>query len=148
LPNGHIAQPDCVVAVGQQRAGDDTYRVGEVDDPRVGCGMFADALGDVEYHRHRAQCLGESAGTGRLLADTIALQGQGFIHTAGSLATDPQLDQHHVRTCHPGVQIAGPGQPRWMGVLAQDPIGERTHQGQPVCGRIDQRQLLDRQHVA
>src|SRR4051812_1015010 len=51
--DGDVAQPDGAVLRLQQRAGEDADRVGEVDDPRAGCGAPTYLLGDLEYDGDR-----------------------------------------------------------------------------------------------
>ena len=67
------AETDRLVPFVEERLGDDSDRVREVDDPRVGCEP-PDALGDVEDDRHRSQRLGKPAEAGRLLAYAPAAQ--------------------------------------------------------------------------
>ena len=80
----------------EQRARDDPDRVGEVDDPRVGPGQLAHALGDLEHDRHGAHRLREPARAGRLLADAAARQRSGLVAQPGSLAADADLDEDEV----------------------------------------------------
>ena len=102
--DGDVAQPDRAVTLLQQRPGDDADRVGEVDDPRVGC-RRADPLGDVEDDRHGAQRLGEPAGAGGLLADAAALQRPGLVLVPGGLTADPQLQEDGVDAVERRLQV-------------------------------------------
>jgi hypothetical protein len=144
----HVAQADRAVAVLQQRAGDDSDRIGEVDDPRAWCAVLGYPLGDVEYHRYRAQRLGEATGTGGFLTDAVALQRKGFVHSTRSLTADPKLDEDHAGALDPGINVVGPRQLGAVPVLPKDPLRERSNERQPLGGRIDQGQLGYRQHVS
>ena len=79
-----------------QRLGHDPDRVGEVDDPGLGCRVPAGQLRELEHDRHGAQRLGKSAGAGRLLADGAEPEGERLVQEARRLAADPQLDQDEV----------------------------------------------------
>ena len=116
--DGHVAQPDRPVPGVEQRPGDDADRVGEVDDPRVGRGPLPGAFGDVQHDRHGAQCLGEPARPGGLLADAAAFQRPGLVPLPGRLAADAQLEQHRARPVQALVQAGRPAQPGRVAVAA------------------------------
>lgn len=130
----------------EEGAGDDPDRVGEVDDPGVGVGA-ADAFGDVEDHRDRAQRLGEAARAGRLLADAAALQGPGLVLLAGGLAADAELEEHGVGAVHARVQVGRGDDTAVMALLGEDAPGESADQLQALGGRVDQDEFLDGQGV-
>ena len=91
----------------EQRAGDDPDRVREVDDPRTGGGALADALGDLEHDRDRAQRLGEPARARRLLPDAPAGVRDRLVREPRRLAADADLDEHEVGAVDGAVEIAG-----------------------------------------
>ena len=88
-----VAQPDRAVPGVEQGAGDDTDRVGEVDDPGAGSGQSGRPLRDVEHHGDGAQRLGEPTRPRGLLADAAALQRERLIRDPGLLAAYPQLSE-------------------------------------------------------
>ena len=92
----HIAEAHRAVPVVEQRAGDDSDRVGEVDDPGIRRGAAAHFVGDVEHDRNRAQRLGEASCACGLLADATAPQRNGLIEVPSGLTTDSQLQEHEV----------------------------------------------------
>jgi hypothetical protein len=142
----HVAQPDRLVPGLEKGAGDDPDRVGEVDDPGVRVGA-ADAFGDVEDHRDRAQRLGEAARAGRLLADAAALQGPGLVLLAGGLAADTELQEHRVGAVHARVQVVRRRDPAGVALPGEDAPGEPADQLQALGGRVDQDEFLDGQGV-
>jgi hypothetical protein len=110
-PDRHVAQPDGVMPGVQQRLGNDSHRVGEVQDPRPGSASPCGLLGDLEDQRHRAQGLREAAWPGGLLADEAELQRQGLVDEASGLAADAELDQRVRRAVEGGRPVAGQRQP-------------------------------------
>ena len=67
-PDGHVAQADGAVPRGEQGAGDDAHRVGEVDDESGGRSPTSSPFGYIEHDRHGTECLGQPAGPRGLLA--------------------------------------------------------------------------------
>lgn len=145
--DGHVAQPDGLVAGLEQRTRDDADGVGEVDDPGVRVGP-PDPLGDVQNHRHGPQRLGEPTGTGGLLPDTAALQRPGLVLVPRGLPADPQLEQDGVRALHSGVDVGGGDDLPLVALLGEDPPGEPADQLQSVGGRVDEDEFGDGQGVA
>ena len=79
-----------------QRLGHDPDRVREVDDPVPGCGAAVHCLGELQDHGHGADCLGQAAGTGRLLADRAEAGRDGLVAQPSCLTADAELDEHEI----------------------------------------------------
>src|SRR5207245_3726538 len=90
-PDRDVAQPDRAVPGVEQGAGDDTDRVGEVDDPGAGSGQAGRPLRDVEYHGDGAQRLGEPTRPRGLLTHTTAVQRERLVRDTRLLTGYPQL---------------------------------------------------------
>ena len=90
----------------EQRARDDADRVREVDDPGASAPELANAVGDLEHDRHRAQRLGEPAGARRLLADAAAGERHRLVGEPRLLAADADLDEHEVGAVERAVEVA------------------------------------------
>ena len=142
-PDGHVAQADRAVPRGQQGAGDDAHRVGEVDDEGGGRSPTASPFGQIEHDRHGPERLGQAAGPRRLLPDAAALQRPGLVTLASGLAADPELEQDRVRALGTLVQALGPAHLGGVVVGGHDPGRDRPDHGQPVRVGVDQHQLLD-----
>ena len=125
----HIAEAHRAVTVVEQRAGDDSDRVGEIDDPGIRRGAAAHFVGDVEYDRNRAQRLGEASCTCGLLADATAPQRNGLIEVASGLTTDSQLQEHEVGAIESLAEIRRSGQGSLPSMAAGDPP---THSGDRI----------------
>src|SRR5262245_14487148 len=91
----------------EERACDDADRIREVDDPGVGGGELAHAVGDAEHDGDSPKGLAEPAGAGRLLPDATARERDGLVGQAGSLPTDADLDQDEVGAVERAVEVVG-----------------------------------------
>ncbi len=89
----------------EEGARDDPDRVREVDDP--GVGKLADAIGDLEHHRHGAQRLREPTGAGRLLPDAATRQRERLVAQPRVLSAYPDLHEHEVRVRDRSIEIIG-----------------------------------------
>ena len=104
-PDRHVAQPERAVAAIDQGLGHDPDRVREVDEPVAGGGPPVHRLGELQDHGHGADCLGQAAGTGRLLADRPVAGRDGLVAQASGLAPDAKLDEHEVGAVERGIAI-------------------------------------------
>ena len=144
----HVAQPDGAVAGVEQRAGDDADRIGEVDDPRVGSGELAGALGDVEDDGNRAQRLRQAARARGLLANATAVKRPGLVAMPGRLTADPQLKDDGAGGVESGLEVGRPAHLRRVPVMGHDPLRDAADQLEPVRVRVDQHELVKRERVA
>ena len=142
-----VAQADGPVSCLQQGAGDDADRVGEVDDPGLRVAA-CHLLGDVENHRHRPQGFREPACTRRLLADAAALERPRLVALAGRLSTDAQLKQHGIGILHSRRQVGRRAEATRVSLGRENAARQPADQLEPLGGRVDQHQLVDREHIA
>ena len=143
----HVAQANRPVLAVQERLADDTYRVGEVDDPgavrRTGPGQ----LGELENQGDGTQRLGEAARAGRLLADGAELRGEGLVDQSGGLPADSELDEHEIGTVHGGVAVEGGHQPPAPAGSRQHALRQAPDHFEPLRLDIEQDQLVDGEPV-
>jgi hypothetical protein len=132
----------------EQGARHDPDGVGEVDDPRVGLRVRADGVRHAQDDRHRAEGLGESAGTRGLLPDAVHIVRPGLVAAACVLAADPQLDEHRVGARDSRDEVGGPGDAAWMRGAGEHPLRHAGHQVEAFGARVDEPEFLDRQAVA
>ena len=127
----------------EQRAGDDPDRVREVDDPRIGPGELADAVGDLEHDRDGAHRLRESARAGRLLADAAAGKRRGLVVQAGSLAADADLHEDEVGALDGGVELAAQREFAAKADAVEHPLGQPTDDLEPPSVDVVEGEPLD-----
>ena len=135
------------MAAVDQRLGHDPDRVREVDDPVPGCGPAVHRLGELQDHGHRADCLGQAAGTGRLLADRAEAGRDGLVAQASSLTADPELDEHEIGAVQRGIAIGRPDEPAGPAGLPEHPLGETADDRKALGIDIEQDELVDGQAV-
>lgn len=91
--------------------------------------------------------LARPCGAGGLLADAAAVQGPGLVLLPGGLAADAQLEQDGVGSVDSGVEVGGGDDPAGVALPGEDAPGESADEFEPVGGRVDEDQFLDRQGV-
>ena len=94
--------------------------------------LDAHAVGDVQHHGHRPQRLGQTAGTGGLLTHATAVQRPRLVTVSCRLATDPQLEQHRVRSVDRVVQAAGGAHRPRVALVGEDALRQTTDELQAV----------------
>ncbi|MND73078.1 hypothetical protein D3C80_646420 [compost metagenome] len=101
----YVAQADNLrLAVTGDRFGDNTGRIGKIDDPGVRRYRFYGTR-HFQHDRNGAQCLGEAADTGGLLPQALVFQTQAFIGSTGGQLPDPQLSQYKAGTANGRFQL-------------------------------------------
>ena len=131
----------------EQRARHDPDGVREVDDPRVGRGERANAVGDAEDDRHGSQGLREAAGAGRLLADTAAREREGLVDEPCLLAADPDLDQDVVGVRDGPVEVVGHLDLDAGALTVEHPLCHRTDHLAPLGVDVLEHELGDSERV-
>jgi hypothetical protein len=97
--------------------------------------------------RTRSAMSRKTAGPGGLLADAAAFERPGLVLVARGLPSDAELEEHRVRVGDPGVQVGGGDDLPRVALLGEDPPCQAADQFQPVGGRVDEHEFLDRQGV-
>ena len=146
-PDRHVAQPERAVAAVDQCLGHDPDRVREVDDPVPGCGPPVHGLGELQDHGHGADCLGQAAGTGRLLADRAEAGRDGLVAQPRGLAADPELDEHEIGAVQRGIAIGRPDETAGPAGLPEHPLGETADDREALGIDVEQDELVDGQAV-
>ena len=146
-PDRDIAQPERTVASVDQCLGHDPDRVREVDHPVPGGGPAVHRLGELQDHRHRADCLGQAAGTGRLLADRPEAGRDGLVAQARGLTADPELDEHEIGAVQCCIAIGRPDQAPGPAGFPEHSLGETADDRKALGIDIEQDELVDGQAV-
>ncbi len=111
----------------EERAGHDSDRVREVDDPGVVRGELADAFRDPEDDGDRPHRLGEPAGACRLLPDAAARQRHGLVREPRLLAADADLDEDEVGAFDSAVEVVRDDELSLETVPLEHARGEAAH---------------------
>ena len=136
-----VAETDRLVPVIEQRPGDDSDRIREVDDPGAVGSAFPHAVGDPEHDRNRAQGLAETPGAGGLLPDAAAGERHGLVRQASLLPADPDLDQDEVRAVDGAVEIVGDLEPPFIALPVEHALREPTDDLAPLGVDVLQHEL-------
>ena len=108
-PDRRVTDADHPVAeVSRHRLGDQTCRVGEVDDPRPGS-TSADPPGDVDRDRNRAQAVGDAARADRLLAEHALIQCHTLVGRPALEPADAYRREDEVGAVERPVEVGGDG---------------------------------------
>ena len=142
-----VAQTDGAVAGVEQCPRHDPDGVREVDDPRVGLGERAHAVGDAEDDRHGSQGLREAAGAGRLLADAAAREREGLVDEPCLLAADPDLDQDVVGVLDGPVEVVGHLYLDAGALSVEHPLRHRADHLAPLGVDVLEHELADSERV-
>jgi hypothetical protein len=81
------------------------------------------------------------AGARGLLPDAAAFQRERLVAGPRGLPADTQLDQDGVGVAEAGDRVTRPGDPARVAQVREDARRELADHCQPVCRRVDQRQL-------
>ena len=138
-----VAEPDRAMAVVEERAGHDAHGFVKSMIHASSAAMPAHAFGDVEDDRHRAQRLGESTRSGRLLADASAAERDGLVRVARRLPTDADLQEHGRRAVDRRIEIARQRQPAVKAVRLRDALRCAADHLEPSRVGVLEHELID-----
>ncbi len=113
----------------------------------AGGGPPVHRLGELQDHGHGADCLGQAAGTGRLLADRAEAGRDGLVAQASGLAPDAELDEHEVGAVERGIAIERPDEAAGPAGLSEHSLGEAADDRKPLGIDVEQDELVDGQAV-
>jgi hypothetical protein len=139
----HVAEADRPLTAVQQRLGHDADRVGEVDHPGARCRGSPRQVGQLEDHRDCAQCLGESAGSRRLLPDGPEAQGERLVHQPRRLPADAELDEHEIGSINGRLAVRGLQQLAAPSGAPQHSLCQAADHREALGIDVMQRQLVD-----
>ncbi len=144
----HVAQAARAVALVQQRLGDETRRVREIDEPGPRRADLRGQLGQLEHDRHRPQRLREPARAGGLLSDAVEAERDRLVAEARLVPADAQLHDDEVRPLERLARLLGQTDGARPARPANHPLREAADDPEPVHIDVQQHQLVDRQAVA
>ena len=136
------------MALVQQRLHHDADRVGEVHEPGSPGAAALRLFGDLEHDGNGAESLGETSGTGRLLADAAELQRHRLVDKPRRLATHPELDDHKARAVERAGAVLRGHEPARPLLLLKDAPSQAADDLQPLVIDVVKHQLVDWQPVA